>query len=55
MTNKSCIFPIVEDMLCDPIVRLIMRSDGVDAREVRALCLRVRQRLAHDHAMRCAA
>lgn len=35
----------LEQMLADPIVRLVMRRDGVEEAELRALASRVRRRL----------
>ncbi len=40
--RKTFAEPTVEEMLADPIVRLVMQRDGVEAAEVR----RILQRLA---------
>jgi hypothetical protein len=35
----------LDELLAEPIVRLLMRRDGVEARELRALAARIRERL----------
>jgi hypothetical protein len=38
--------PSIEEMLADPIVRLIMRRDGLVAGDVRAVLVRAAERLS---------
>lgn len=42
----------VEDMLSDPIVVLMMRSDGIAPQHVRNICEHARARLANDRTSR---
>ena len=41
--------PTVDEILDDPIVRLLMRGDGTEANEVRRLIEMVRVALGADH------
>lgn len=41
----------LDELLDSPIVRLLMRRDGVEPHEVRALLEAVRRRSAADHEM----
>jgi len=39
----------LDELLDEPIVRLLMRRDGVEAHEVRAIAETIRRRLASQH------
>jgi len=43
--SRPGVEPLVTDVLADPIIRLVMRRDGVTARDLRALV----ERLWHEH------
>jgi hypothetical protein len=45
---RAGVEPALEEMLRDPIVRLVMRRDGLEPRDVRCVVVATRRRLSGD-------